>query len=235
MKRNSKLYYVIYISILVIYIILVLISFVNLSNFTPVNTSNINDVTIILDAGHGGEDGGATDNDIVEKDINLSITLMLADIFNANGYNVVLTRTTDDFVNAEGDSVRERKVSDMKNRLAIFNSSPNNIVISIHQNKFTQEKYSGTQIFYSSNNTESGLLAESIRSTVISLLQPDNNRSCKESNSDIYLLNNSTVPAVIVECGFISNVEEANKLKTEEYQKHLAFSIFTGFMEYYNN
>lgn len=219
----------------VIYIGLIILAFFNLNTVTKADTGFVNDVTIVLDAGHGGEDGGATANGIIEKDINLSISNMLADIFTASGYNVISTRTEDVMINTDGETLRERKVSDMKNRLEIFNHSEANIILSIHQNMFTQDKYSGTQIFYSTNHDESLQLAESIRNTVVKFIQPENSRETKPSTKDIYLLHNATNPAIIVECGFISNRYEAEKLKTEEYQKQLAFAIFSGFTEYYNN
>lgn len=235
MKNTKRTQYIILIILLILYFGLVITAFLNLDNFTDVDTSSVNDVTIVLDAGHGGEDGGAVANEVVEKDINLSITNILADIFKASGFNVVSTRTSDIMINTYGETLRERKVSDMKNRLEIFNENPNNIIISIHQNKFTQEKYSGTQVFYSQNSPESSLLAESIKNSVATVLQPENKRECKEATKDIYLLYNSDNPAVIVECGFISNYIEAEKLKSKKYQKELAFSIFSGFIDFYNN
>lgn len=235
MNYKFKPYYIILAILSITYLILIIFAFVNLNNYTKVNTSIVNDVTIVLDPGHGGEDGGATANGIVEKDINLSISNMLYEIFKTSGYNVVTTRTTDTMTDTYGESQRERKVSDMKNRLEIYNQSENNIVLSIHQNMFTQEKYSGTQLFYSVNNPESALLAESIRKSVVTYLQPDNTRETKAATKDIYLLHNATTPSVIVECGFISNAQEAEKLKSKEYQKKLAYSIFTGFINYYNN
>lgn len=189
--------------------------------------------TVIVDAGHGGEDGGAVnDNGVLEKDINLVISRDTADLLNFLGFDVIQTREDDSALSDSGDTVRARKVSDMKKRLEIFNSSDNNVIISIHQNKFSQSQYSGTQIFYSPNNQESARLAESIKFSVKGLLQPDNERECKMADSGIYLLKNTTNPAVIVECGFISNPEECQKLLTEEYQKQISFSIIAGFLNY---
>lgn len=194
-------------------------------------------VTVILDAGHGGEDGGAeSESGILEKDINLQIVLKLQKILKSAGFNVKTVREDDISVCNEGlETVRERKVSDIKNRTELFNSDENNIVISIHQNKFTESKYHGTQIFYSVNNPESSKLAEYIKNSVVSLLQPDNERECKKADENIYILHNAQVPAIIVECGFLSNYEEAEKLADLEYQQQLAFSIYLGFLEYYNN
>ncbi len=233
---RSKKLYLITIGLFLIYIFLVFVAFFNLDRYTDANSSVINNnVTVIVDAGHGGEDGGAVANDIIEKDINLSISKKLADILKASGYKVILTRSDDEMVDAVGETQRERKVSDMHNRLDVFNKSENNVVISIHQNKFTQEQYHGTQVFYSENNNKSITLATAIRDDVKALLQPDNTRECKPAGREIFLLSNSNVPSVIVECGFISNYDEAQKLKTNDYQNQMAFAIFAGFMDYINN
>lgn len=237
MNKYKKIYYAICIILTLLYIYLVIFSFSVLNNTSKVNLnmSMENDINIILDAGHGGEDGGAVVNNIVEKDLNLSITLKLADLFKSAGFNVIPTRDSDNFVNASGDTLRERKISDMRNRLSIFNQNNQNIVISIHQNKFSQEKYKGTQIFFSVNNNKSEILSRCIQKSIIDLIQPTNKRECKKADNNIYLLKNTVVPAILIECGFISNNEEAVKLQNEDYQKQLAFAIFTGFMEYYNN
>ena len=209
------------------------------SSLTTIAKANENDklVTVVIDAGHGGEDGGAVAaDDTVEKDINLSIALKLKSLLLQNGVKVVMTREEDIAIYDENcTSLKEKKSSDMKNRLAIFNGDPQNIVISIHQNKFEQKKYSGTQIFYSTNKPESERLAESIRGSVVSNIQPDNERECKPADKNIYLLYNAQVPAVIVECGFISNDSELALLKDDTYQSKIAVAIFDGFMKYYNN
>lgn len=190
---------------------------------------------MIIDAGHGGEDGGAvSDSGVLEKDINLIIANDTADLLFLFGFDVVKTRSDDVALSTDGDTIRSRKVSDMKKRLEMFNSSKENIVISIHQNKFTETKYHGTQIFYSPNNDESKLIAENIKHSVKSLLQADNERECKRADSGIYLLHNTVNPAVIVECGFISNYDELQKLLDETYQKQMSLSIVTGFLDYFN-
>lgn len=190
---------------------------------------------VIIDAGHGGEDGGAVnDSGVLEKDLNLIISKYTADLFYFLGFDVCQTRTNDVSLTSNGDTIRARKVSDMKNRLALFNSDDNNIVISIHQNKFTESKYYGTQIFYSPNTPNSSALAESIKYSVTSLLQPENTRECKKADKSIYLLKNAKIPAVIVECGFISNPDECAKLLTESYQKQMSYAITFGFLNFYN-
>ena len=147
-----------------------------------------------------------------------------------------MIRETDISINdTDASTTREIKVSDMHNRLAIYNSSEYNIVVGIHQNKFEQSKYNGTQIFYSKNNQNSNILAESVRNSVVSLLQPENTRELKPADSNIYLLHNAKVPAIITECGFISNEEELQKLKDDSYQQKMAFSIFCGILDYISN
>ena len=170
---------------------------------------------------------------MVEKDLNLQISVKLADMLTLFGYKTEQIRTEDKSVHTQGENVRQRKVSDMKNRLAVFNSNPENVVISIHQNKFTESKYSGTQVFYSPNNPQSADLAESIRQSVKTMLQPDNERECKKADKSIYLLKNATVPAVICECGFISNESECAKLQDDTYQQKMAYAIAVGLMNVY--
>ncbi len=188
---------------------------------------------VVIDAGHGGEDGGASDNGVLEKDVNLAIALKLRDMLKLSGYDVKMIREEDISVyDSSASTVREKKVSDMKNRVEIINSNSDNILISIHQNKFEQSKYSGAQMFYSENNPKSEKLAECIRRSVTSLLQPENSRELKADNGSVYILKKAEVPAVIVECGFLSNEEEAKKLNSENYQSEMAFAICCGFLDY---
>lgn len=190
---------------------------------------------LIIDAGHGGEDGGAVSSDgVLEKGINLAISNNTADTLRLFGFDVEMTRTDDDALSTEGDTVKVRKYNDMKMRLDIFNSSEDNVIISIHQNKFTNSSSRGTQVFYSPNNEESLRLADAIKFSVNSQLQPDNERLSKPADSGIYLLKNTTQPAVIVECGFLSNPEECSLLVTDEYQKQMSFAVTTGFLDFFN-
>lgn len=188
---------------------------------------------IVVDPGHGGEDGGAAGPSVLEKDINLSISLQLQQLLEASGYRVVMTRTAD--VSTADNSlgtIRERKVSDIHNRLKIVESQGSNCVfISIHQNHFTESQYNGAQMFYSTKNAQSKEIAEFIRSRVISMLQPGNKRENKPATSSIYLLWNTKIPAVLIECGFLSNPSEAEQLKNPDYQKKMAFAIFSGILD----
>ena len=195
--------------------------------------------TVILDAGHGGEDGGAVSSDgVVEKDINLSVALKLRDILEASSYNVIMTREKDIAIyDDDAESLREKKRSDLHNRLDIIekNSGKNTIFVSIHQNKFPDSKYHGTQIFYSKHDPKSIDLAQSVRTSITQFLQPDNKREIKEANKKIYLLNNAQIPAIVVECGFLSNKEECEKLSDKNYQSEMAFSIYCGLTDYFCN
>ena len=195
--------------------------------------SQIDEPVIIIDPGHGGEDGGASANGLLEKDINLSIALKLRDMLSSGGYQVVLTRDSDISVyDPSAGTTREKKVSDLQNRVEIINGSKNNILVSIHQNKFEQEQYYGTQIFYSTNDPRSEKLAQEIKSSVTGLLQPENKRELKPADSSSYILSKAEVPAVIVECGFLSNPEEAGRLSQDEYRKQMAFAVYCGIMSY---
>lgn len=181
---------------------------------------------IVLDAGHGGEDGGAIGvGGIIEKDINLSITLKTADFLRFFGYDTKLTRETDKMTCDEGlKTQRDKKVSDIKNRLEMLNNSPCICFISIHQNIFGGDAH-GAQVFYSKNLPESKNLAESLQNGISAMIQPDNNRKIKEATKDIYLLYHAEKPAVLVECGFISNSKEAEMLTDNSYQNKMAFAI----------
>lgn len=193
--------------------------------------------TIILDAGHGGFDGGAVASDgTVEKDINLEIALILADFLRSGGYEVILTRETDVSTDdVETDKIATRKKSDLKNRLELMNDYPQAIFVSIHLNKFTTSSASGAQIFYSGKSENSKKLGDEIQKQIVSLLQPYNTRVSKQATSSTYILYNATLPAVLVECGFLSNKAELEKLKDKDYQVQMAFSIFCGIAEYFKN
>ena len=188
---------------------------------------------IIIDAGHGGEDGGAVANDgTVEKDLNLDIALKLNDIISVMGYKTHLIRTTDMAIHTSGDTIRQRKISDIKNRFAIMNKYDDCIYVSIHQNKFNDTGVHGAQTFYSPNNNESRVLADFIQKSISSQLQKENRRVIKKSGTDIYLLYNATKPTVMVECGFVSNDNELKKLKDNDYQNKMAISIALGIINY---
>lgn len=187
---------------------------------------------IIIDAGHGGEDSGAVGtNGVFEKDINLEIAFLMRDELVSRGYTVILSRGDDRMLYAEEENIKGiRKICDLKNRVKIFNSYENAVVVSIHMNSFSSSKYYGTQIYHS-ENPDSKILAEKIMQSVREDLQPDNKRPLKSSNG-IYILENTEHPIVLVECGFLSNPDECEKLSEKEYQKRLSFSMVCGIIKY---
>ena len=222
-------------AILLIMVLVMISSFSDIAKLVSRDVELSSLPTIIIDAGHGGEDGGAQAGGVVEKDINLEIARKAADILRLSGYPVKEVRREDVSVYSEdADSLREKKVSDLNNRVKLFNERDNQLVISIHQNKFDNSKYHGTQIFYSQNDPESADLAKAIQTSVVLLLQNDNTRKIKPGGKDIFILKNTNVPAVIVECGFISNPDELNQLTNEAYQKEIAYAIVMGLIDYQN-
>lgn len=191
--------------------------------------------TIIIDAGHGGIDSGAVGIDnVLEKDINLSIALKLKDLFDITGFNTIMTREIDKSLHdMDSNSIRSKKVSDLQNRLNLVNGDENNLLISIHQNKFEDSQYKGAQVFFSKNNPKSQELAQSIRASINGLLQKENTRETKPSPKGVFLLNKATVPAIIVECGFLSNHDDVKNLLDDTYREKMAFSIYCGFLDFW--
>ncbi|MDR1466830.1 MAG: N-acetylmuramoyl-L-alanine amidase [Oscillospiraceae bacterium] len=190
--------------------------------------------SVILDAGHGGGDSGAVSPEgVFEKDINLSISKILKDMFLSSGFTVIMTREDDVSIHDKNlKTFRQKKISDLNNRLKFTKiNQQNSILVSIHQNKFSQKTSNGAQIFYSNNDNRSQDLAMCIKQTINTMIQPNNKRNIKGDNN-IFLLKNSKIPSVIVECGFLSNPEEANKLTDINYQKQIAFCIYCAFIEY---
>ena len=182
--------------------------------------------TIIIDAGHGGEDGGAVGiNNVLEKDLNLEVSLLLADLFRSAGYNIIMTRTDDRMLYTEHIKGK-LKSQDLKNRLVITEQNPDSIFISIHMNKFPKANVSGTQIYYSPNHLSSETLAKAVQSYIKEYVQPDNNREIKKSGSQIYLMKKITTPAILIECGFLSNYDEAELLTDSTYRHILACVIY---------
>lgn len=193
---------------------------------------SVYDGVVLIDPGHGGFDGGAVAEDgTTEKHLNLAVALYLRDMLYICGVPVEMTRQTDVGLETNSaTSIREKKSSDMKRRLEMYNAA--SLVISVHQNHFSVPKYSGTQLFYSVGNTASAVLAEEIRAAVVGWIQPQNTRELKKATDGIYLLYHTTAPAVLVECGFLSNPEERDKLKTPAYQQQMAFAVMAGYWNY---
>lgn len=199
-----------------------------LASSTPISNH-----TIIVDAGHGSPDGGATGLDgSIESDLNLSIVLKLQNLLESSNCTVILTRSDENGIyEADSNTIREKKISDMKNRVNIANNSNAEIFVSIHMNKLEQTQYSGWQTFYKNQDEKSRQIAERIQLSLNNFIKKPNSREIK-SISGIYLTKNVEIPLVLVECGFLSNTEENNLLQTDSYQNELAWSIYIGLMDY---
>lgn len=189
---------------------------------------------IVLDAGHGGMDGGCSSADgVPEKGINLNIMLSVRDMCRVFGYQTDVTRERDISIHDSGiQGIANQKKSDMDNRLALFNKYPKAVCVAIHQNKFTDPQFSGAQMFYSPTNPESERLAQIMQGKFVENIQPENTREIKLCGKELFLCYFSNNPTIMAECGFLSNPDEAAKLKTEEYQKQVAFTIFEGINEF---
>lgn len=205
-----------------------------LPSSVPASTDSMAKQVFVLDAGHGGMDGGCSSaQGDVEKHINLAILLQLRELLEMSGCEVLVTRDTDTSIHDSGiEGIANQKRSDMDNRLALFNSCDDAICISIHQNQFTDPKYSGAQMFYADSHPESAKLAQCIQNQFVQFLQPDNTREIKLCGKELFLCYFSENPTVMVECGFLSNPEEAARLVTEDYQKEVAFTIYAALMQY---
>lgn len=192
-----------------------------------------NRTCIIVDAGHGGIDGGATScSGVLESELNLQIALRLNDLIRFLGYDTRMVRTTDTSIYTEGSTIAAQKVSDLKERVKLVNSTENAILISIHQNTYPDSRYSGAQVFYAPD-PESQKLAKQMQSAFASTLNPGSRRRCKPSDG-IYLMQNINATGILIECGFISNPAEEARLRSEDYQKQIVCVIggcLSGYLE----
>ncbi|MBQ7315041.1 MAG: N-acetylmuramoyl-L-alanine amidase [Clostridia bacterium] len=188
---------------------------------------------IILDAGHGGEDCGAIGaNGVYEKDLNLAMTMTLGEELRALGYTVIYTRTEDRLLYNEEENIKGfRKIYDLRNRCALAEEYPDALFVSVHMNSFGDARYSGLQVYYAPDREDSRAFAEHIQQAVVRDVQAENRRSVKSGN-DLYLLEHIENPVVLVECGFISNVEECAKLDDVSYREALAKAIAQGIVAY---
>lgn len=188
---------------------------------------------IVLDAGHGGLDSGAVGKTgLLEKDVNLSVVKHLQQLLEMSGFRTVLTRTEDISIYDPGtEGIRNQKLSDMDNRLEIVQSYPDSIFLCIHQNNYTDPQYFGGQMFYNNNNPDNRTLAQ-IMQNRFAQLQHGNDREIKLTGDELFLLKSNPNPSLMIECGFMSNPDEEAKLGTAEYQQQLAFTIYSGVLEY---
>jgi len=193
--------------------------------------------TIVVDAGHGEPDGGAISRSgVAESGLNLAIALILEKELDALGYNVIMTRKTEENI-ADTDKqspIRSMKVSDINNRIDIVNSSDADMLISIHMNNFEDSKYYGWQTFYKKNSEESKIIAENIQAGISSNIYRENDRVALPI-TNIKLIDNSKIPSVIVECGFLSNEEDLRLLLTDEYKLQIVNGIIEGIEKSYES
>lgn len=230
---SKKLIYYILIGILLIGVILFILH--EKLKVEEVIYLPITNRIIGIDPGHGGVDPGAVSkNGIKEEDINLMISLKLKRLIEQSGGIVIMTRETDrGLYTEESETLRQKKVEDLRNRKELIDESQCEIFVSIHLNSFPQSRYYGAQTFYQKDDIHSEKLAMIIQEELRNILDKDNNRQ-PAATEDIYLLNEIIIPSTLVECGFLSNSTEENLLITEEYQEKIAWSIYVGIMKYFS-
>lgn len=210
---------------------------INLDDKVQLTTSTpVSGKVIIVDAGHGVPDEGAeSSSGTTEAEINLKIALKLQNLLEQSGCTVILTRSDENAIyDLNKNTLREKKISDIRNRVKIGNNSSADIFVSIHLNKIPQSQYYGWQCFYNSKNENSINLAKKIQSNLNDAIQKENTRVAMKLEK-VYIMKHVEIPISIVECGFLSNPEEEQQLLNEEYQDRLAGGIFNGILDYFNN
>ena len=192
------------------------------------------EVKIIVDAGHGNPDGGAVGvTGVLEKDINLAIAMKLSEVLEGKGYTPIMTRTGDNGIyDSDSETIREMKKSDMNARLTIMKKSGADLFVSIHMNSFTQKSANGLHVFYAANHKEIKDLAEEIQNGIFKVTGAETH-TVKTADERLFLMKSPPVPAILVECGFLSNPQEEQKLNTEDYQSRLAWAIGDAIDKYY--
>lgn len=221
----------------IIFLILFSISIENIESSPKeiaVSSTPVSSRVIVVDAGHGFPDVGAVGIEgTSEEHINLNIALKLQKLLENSGAVVLLTRSDENGIySIDSQTIKEKKVSDIKNRVEIGNEDDVDIFISIHLNKFQEEKYKGWQSFYQERSEDSKLLAECIQNQLNNIIKIENNR-VPLPLKNIYIMDKVEKPTITIECGFLSNEEELNNLKSDEYQDKLAWGIYTGIQEYF--
>lgn len=224
---------------LIIYSLTIFVALFILSNITrPSTTASAvptSNRIIILDPGHGGADGGASGADgTVEKELNLQIALKVQNLLQQSGCTVFMTRSDDRSLSTIEDEINKmRKVADLNNRREMVDELEVEAFVSIHMNTFQDSQYFGSQVFYSSSPADSKYLADYIQEE-IRLIDPENTRETKNGSGSIFILNDVSVPSVVVECGFLSNENDLARLKSEDYQNKLAGAIYNGIVKFYS-
>lgn len=198
-----------------------------LAQTTPVARAHC----LVIDPGHGGEDGGALSvTGKPESGYNLEIALRLNDLLRLLGWDTKLTRSTDTAIYTSGQTIAQKKVSDLKERVRIVEQTPGAVLLSIHQNTFSDSRYSGAQVFYA-RTQGSQALAEALQEALVKVLNPGSNRKAKKSDG-VYLMERISLPGVLIECGFLSNRAEEDRLGEPDYQKRLCCVLASTVAEF---
>lgn len=234
MKKELRLTVTLTVLFTVILFGLLYLTYKSNSSAVTASANPVSQKTVIIDAGHGGEDGGAVAPDGTnEKDINLDISLKLEKFLKLYGFKVIMVRTDDCLIySSDSVTMRKKKVSDIRNRMKIIEDNPEALFVSVHQNKYDSPSVHGAQVFYSKNNPESKVLAQFLQDSFTLNLQPQNKRKVKPTGTEIYLLYHAQSVAVMAECGFVSNYEELSLLKQDKYRLKIAMTLADGIVRY---
>lgn len=230
-KKKIILYVTVFICFLFVF------SF-QIGDFTKESVETVNlpvsEKVIIVDAGHGQPDSGASSNGgIAESDLNLKIAKKVQNLLEQSGTTVLLTRSDENAIyDANSSSIREKKVSDIKNRVKLGNESSADIFVSIHLNKIDDASASGWQTFYNKKSDEGKKLSTQIQNGLNEVMLTENNKIPKAIDN-VYIVKNVEIPTTIVECGFLSNSDECNKLQQDKYQDRLAWGVYNGIINYF--
>lgn len=227
--------------IIIMFIFVYAITAYNVSNNSKKEIKTIETVAlpvdnkvIVIDAGHGVPDEGAeSSNGTTEAESNLKIALKVQNLLEQSGATVILTRSDENAIyDIDSNTLKQKKISDIHNRVKIGNESSADIFVSIHLNKIPQQQYWGWQTFYKQESEEGQKLATCIQNSLNDTIQKENKRVPMKIDN-IYIIKHIEIPTTIVECGFLSNPEEEQLLLTDEYQNKLAWGIYTGIMDYF--
>ncbi len=204
------------------------------NNLVETTSTPVSGKTIVIDAGHGVPDEGAqSSTGTTEAETNLKISLKVQNLLEQSGCTVILTRSDENAIyDVDSNTLKQKKISDIRNRVRIGNESSADIFVSIHLNKIPQQQYYGWQCFYKEGNEQSNKLAKSIQENLNKSMQKENNRVAMKIDN-IYIIKHVEIPTSIVECGFLSNPEEEKQLLDDNYQNRLAWGIYSGIINYF--
>lgn len=239
MEKAFKRVNIIFLMAIIIMFLITLSGILTKTTDTIIDASNENlptkKIKILIDPGHGGVDPGTSgDLKIAEAPLNLCISTKLMKFLEGTGFEVEMTRYDDNGLYTEkSPTIRAKKNEDLNNRIKAINNSNADLAISIHLNSFPQKQYYGAHVFYKKNCEKSKIAAETLQDNLKSILDK-NNKRVPQAKKDMRIMDKSTIPTILIECGFLSNNEEEKKLISEEYQEKVAWAIYTGLIKYFN-